>query len=82
MQLEHVGFNLGKDATLPEVNLRDGRLSVLVIDQSPSSRTILAFFAGGAHGYIRKILLECWKQKDEEIVVHGIFQKASNMMSS
>jgi len=69
------GFNLQKDVTLPEVNLPNGRLSVPPTDQSPSRRMILTFSAGGSHGYIRKILLENWKQKDQEIVVHEYLPK-------
>ncbi|XP_068638060.1 probable glycosyltransferase At5g20260 [Aristolochia californica] len=64
------GFWPERDATLPEINLRFGHLSVPSKGFPPSKRTILAFFAGGAHGYIRKVLLEHWKDKDEDVQVH------------
>ncbi|KAG9448484.1 hypothetical protein H6P81_008449 [Aristolochia fimbriata] len=64
------GFRPQRDATLPEINLRFGHLSVPSKGFPPSKRTILAFFAGGAHGYIRKVLLEHWKEKDPDVQVH------------
>lgn len=57
------GFNPLKDATLPEINLKTGEITGLVGGPPPSQRTILAFFAGGAHGYIRHLLFKHWKDK-------------------
>ncbi|OMO95967.1 Exostosin-like protein [Corchorus olitorius] len=59
-----------RDASMPEINIPKGKLGPPHLDLTPSKRSILAFFAGGSHGYIRKMLLEHWKDKDEEIQVH------------
>eukprot|EP00262_Sarcandra_glabra_P003721 TRINITY_DN1449_c0_g2_i5.p1 TRINITY_DN1449_c0_g2~~TRINITY_DN1449_c0_g2_i5.p1 ORF type:complete len:511 (+),score=38.10 TRINITY_DN1449_c0_g2_i5:93-1625(+) len=69
------GFKPERDATLPEINLEVGQLSTKKVGQSPSKRSILAFFAGGAHGYIRDILLHQWKDKDVEVQVHEYLLK-------
>ncbi|KAJ8493692.1 hypothetical protein OPV22_015413 [Ensete ventricosum] len=72
------GFNLEKDVTLPEVHLSDGELSQPAANQLHSEKTILAFFAGGSHGYIREMLLHHWEGKDEELVVHEYLPKGVN----
>ncbi|XP_062078151.1 probable glycosyltransferase At5g20260 isoform X2 [Humulus lupulus] len=64
------GFQPKRDVSLPEINLRVGTLGPPDVGQSPSKRSILAFFAGRAHGYIRHILFEHWKGKDNEVRVH------------
>ncbi|XP_068638050.1 probable glycosyltransferase At5g20260 [Aristolochia californica] len=69
------GFHPERDATLPEINLHFGHLSAPTKGLPPSKRTILAFFAGGVHGYIRKILLEHWKDKDQDVHVHEYLPK-------
>ncbi|EXB64088.1 putative glycosyltransferase [Morus notabilis] len=68
------GFKPYKDASFPEINLRTGQL-MGVGGLSPSSRSILAFFAGGLHGHIRYLLLNQWKNKDPDIQVHEQFPK-------
>lgn len=72
------GFKLGKDVTLPEVHLPDGLLSQPVRHRSLAERKILAFFAGGSHGYIREILLHHWKERDPEILVYEYLPKGLN----
>ncbi|KAL5861661.1 hypothetical protein ACOSQ4_002957 [Xanthoceras sorbifolium] len=64
------GFNPSKDVTLPEINLLTGKLTQLLGGLSPSGRPILAFFAGGEHGYIRSLLFKHWKNKDRDVQVH------------
>ncbi|XP_042489851.1 probable glycosyltransferase At5g20260 isoform X2 [Macadamia integrifolia] len=72
------GFRPRIDATLPEVKLHYGALGVSGQSQSPKKRSTLAFFAGGSHGYIREILLEHWKDKDQEIQVHEYLPKGQD----
>ncbi|XP_061963702.1 probable glycosyltransferase At5g20260 isoform X1 [Populus nigra] len=65
------GFQPQRDVSIPEIFLPVGKFGPpQEYAQPPSKRSILAFFAGGAHGHIRKILLERWKEKDGEIQVH------------
>lgn len=64
------GFNPTKDVSLPEINLLTGEITGLVGGPSPSKRPILAFFAGRLHGHIRYLLLEQWKEKDNDIQVY------------
>ncbi|KAE7997629.1 hypothetical protein FH972_002245 [Carpinus fangiana] len=64
------GFNPSKDASLPEINLLTGKTTGLVGGLSPSRRSVLAFFAGRLHGHIRYLLLEQWKNKDQDVQVY------------
>ncbi|KAF6153584.1 hypothetical protein GIB67_027451 [Kingdonia uniflora] len=64
------GFNPSKDASSPEIHLRTGEITGLIGGLSPSSHSILAFFAGRLHGHIRLLLLEQWKNKDEDVQVY------------
>ncbi|KAK7330052.1 hypothetical protein VNO77_24237 [Canavalia gladiata] len=72
------GFEPGRDVSIPEVYLPKGKLGPPNLGLHPNSRTILAFFAGGVHGEIRKILLKYWKDKDEEVQVHEYLPKGQN----
>ncbi|XP_009622709.1 putative glycosyltransferase At5g03795 [Nicotiana tabacum] len=64
------GFNPIKDVSLPEIHLKTGDIKGLIGGPSPSTRSILAFFAGGLHGNIRHHLLKQWKGKDEDVLVY------------
>ncbi|KAH1201877.1 putative glycosyltransferase [Glycine max] len=72
------GFHPNRDVSIPEVYLPVGKLGPPSLGQHPNSRTILAFFAGGVHGEIRKILLKHWKDKDNEVRVHEYLPKSQN----
>ncbi|XP_020257240.1 probable glycosyltransferase At5g03795 [Asparagus officinalis] len=69
------GFNPSKDVSLPEINLKTGVTTGLIGGPSASRRPLLAFFAGGVHGYIRSILVKQWQGKDEDVQVHQYLPK-------
>ncbi|PWA59991.1 Exostosin-like protein [Artemisia annua] len=60
------GFKLSRDVSLPEIYLPHGTTEGLLGGPSPSVRTILVFFSGGVHGYIREVLLKHWENKTED----------------
>ncbi|CAI8584617.1 unnamed protein product [Vicia faba] len=69
-------FNPAKDVSLPEINLQTGSINGFLGGPSASKRSVLAFFAGGLHGYIRSILLEHWENnKDQDIMVQKYLPK-------
>lgn len=73
------GFQPRRDVSLPEYNLEPSKLSPpRNLGLAPNKRSILAFFAGGAHGNIRNALLEYWKDKDDEVRVHEYLPKNQN----
>ncbi|XP_043699866.1 probable glycosyltransferase At5g03795, partial [Telopea speciosissima] len=69
------GFKPNKDASIPEMNLITGSMNGLIGGPSASHRPILGFFAGGMHGPVRPVLLEHWKNKDEELQVFEYLPK-------
>ncbi|XP_068638226.1 probable glycosyltransferase At5g11130 [Aristolochia californica] len=72
------GFKPGRDASMPEINLLFGHLSMLHGGLPPSQRKLLAFFAGAEHGDIRKNLLRHWKNKDNDVQVYKSLPKGLN----
>ncbi|KAK6162080.1 hypothetical protein DH2020_001921 [Rehmannia glutinosa] len=73
------GFRPTRDVSLPEIKvLPDGGLSPPDLNQSPDNRPILAFFAGGLHGRVRKILFHHWKDKDPDVRVHDYLPENGN----
>ncbi|KAK9102060.1 hypothetical protein Sjap_019314 [Stephania japonica] len=65
------GFNPTKDATLPEIFLYDGTMpsDLANIPDFKTPRPHLGFFAGGQHGWIRKVLFDHWKNRDRDLLV-------------
>ncbi|KAI6695507.1 hypothetical protein NL676_023217 [Syzygium grande] len=74
------GFNPARDASLPEFKLPLYNITIPRLGLPPSKRSIFAFFAGGPHGDIRKILLHHWKDKDSEVQVHEYLPSGQNYM--
>jgi glycosyltransferase involved in cell wall biosynthesis len=71
------GFNPLKDVSLPEIHLFGGEISPKLLSLPPDDapRRHLAFFAGGMHGPIRPILLNHWKNRDNDIRVYEYLPK-------
>lgn len=66
------GFKIGKDTTLPVTYVHSMMDPVRGIgEKPPSERPILAFFAGGLHGYLREILLKHWQNKIPDMKILG-----------
>ncbi|KAI4370079.1 hypothetical protein MLD38_018463 [Melastoma candidum] len=75
------GFVFGKDVSLPETYVRmPKRLLRYVGGKPPSQRSILAFFAGNMHGYVRPILLKHWENKDPDMKIFGYLPKVKGKM--
>ncbi|XP_004508620.1 probable glycosyltransferase At3g42180 isoform X1 [Cicer arietinum] len=72
------GFRPNRDVSIPQINLPFRKLGPHNTAQHPDKRSILAFFAGGAHGKIRKKLLKQWKDKDKEVQVHEYLPKGQD----
>ncbi|KAJ0051380.1 hypothetical protein Pint_01799 [Pistacia integerrima] len=75
------GFNPSKDASFPEINLPTGETTGLIGGPSPSRRSLLAFFVGRLHGHIRYLLLEQWKNKDQDVQVYDQLPKGVSYYS-
>ncbi|KAK9269351.1 hypothetical protein L1049_001122 [Liquidambar formosana] len=66
------GFKIGKDTTLPVTYVRKVEDPLRDLGGNPpSERPILAFFAGGMHGYLRPILLQHWENKEPDMKIFG-----------
>ncbi|KAF8013903.1 hypothetical protein BT93_I1689 [Corymbia citriodora subsp. variegata] len=72
------GFRPERDVSMADIYLSYGKLGPPRLGLDPRNRTILAFFAGGAHGHIRELLLEHWKDKDVDVQVHEYLPKGQN----
>ncbi|XP_058732256.1 probable glycosyltransferase At3g07620 [Vicia villosa] len=77
------GFKIGRDVSLPETMVRSVRNPQRDIGgKPPQQRSVLAFYAGNMHGYLRPILLKHWKDKDPDMKIlgpmpHGVVHKMS-----
>lgn len=67
-----LGFEIGKDVSLPATKILSKRKPQLNLGGKPANkRTILAFFAGQMHGYLRPILIQHWANKDPDMAITG-----------
>ncbi|KAL0426475.1 UNVERIFIED_CONTAM: putative glycosyltransferase [Sesamum latifolium] len=64
------GFKPSVDVSMPEIYLPGGKMDGLIGGPPPSNRSVLVFYSGGVHGYIRQILMDQWKDKDPDIQIH------------
>lgn len=65
-------FKIGKDTSLPVTYIRSVENPLQDLGGKPASeRSILAFFAGGMHGYLRPILLHYWENKEPDMKIFG-----------
>ena len=66
------GFQIGKDTTLPATYIHSMMDPLRGFASKPTSeRSILAFFAGSMHGYLRPILLKHWENKEPDMKIFG-----------
>lgn len=66
------GFQIGKDTTLPTTYIHSAMDPLTTIARKPPpERSILAFFAGGMHGYLRPVLLKHWENKEPDMKIFG-----------
>ncbi|GKA71469.1 exostosin-like protein [Tanacetum coccineum] len=73
------GFVPNRDVSMMEINAPYNGIPIVSGGQSPYNRSILAFFAGGNHGYVRKKLFESWGNKeDKDIQVYDYLPKGMN----
>ncbi|WJX30151.1 hypothetical protein P8452_18720 [Trifolium repens] len=77
------GFQIGKDTTLPATYIHSVMNPLIKIaGKPPSERTILAFFAGGIHGYLRPILLKHWEKKEPDMKIFGQMARDAEVIIS
>lgn len=76
------GYIFGKDVSLPETYIRNPQKPLRDLGgKRPSKRSILAFFAGSMHGYLRPILLEQWGNKDPDMKIFGKMPNVKGKMN-
>ncbi|MED6135533.1 hypothetical protein PIB30_047412 [Stylosanthes scabra] len=71
-------FNPSKDVSMPEIKVPYSLSQLHPLKNQHNNKTILAFFAGGSHGSIRKQLLHHWKDKDKEVQVHEYLPRGAD----
>ncbi|MED6205140.1 hypothetical protein PIB30_015262 [Stylosanthes scabra] len=78
-------FNPTKDVSMPEIKVPYSLSQLHPLKNHHhghhNNKTILAFFAGGSHGSIRKQLLHHWKDKDKDVQVHEYLPRGTDYHS-
>ncbi|KAL1545767.1 putative glycosyltransferase isoform X1 [Salvia divinorum] len=69
------GFKPGTDVSMPEIHLPTGTTDGLIGGPPGEDRSVLVFYAGGIHGYIRQVLMEQWRNRDPDVQVHEYLPK-------
>ena len=65
-------FKIGKDTSFPVTYIRSAAEPLANVGGKPvSERSVLAFFAGGLHGYLRPVLLRHWENKEPDMKIFG-----------
>ncbi|KAL4589825.1 hypothetical protein LXL04_002735 [Taraxacum kok-saghyz] len=73
------GFIPSRDVAMTESKAPYDNIPMISSGHSPYNRTILAFFAGGVHGDVRKRLFEYWgNNTDNDIQVYNYLPKGEN----
>ncbi|XP_031373229.1 probable glycosyltransferase At5g03795 isoform X2 [Punica granatum] len=77
------GFVFGKDVSLPETFIRNPQRPLRELGgKPPSKRSILTFFAGNMHGYLRPLLLQHWgNNRDPNMRIFGQLPKVKGTMN-
>ncbi|KAL0648173.1 hypothetical protein Bca4012_046464 [Brassica carinata] len=62
------------------IKIKYGKLGLTHNGEPPHNRKHLAFFAGGSHGEVRKVLFKHWKgkDKDKDVLVYEYLPKSMN----
>ncbi|KAI9191184.1 hypothetical protein LWI28_004781 [Acer negundo] len=74
------GFRPAIDVSMPEIYLKYGLEERLQLSRESTTRSILAFFAGGAHGNVRSHLFTYWKEKDVDVRVYKYLPETLQLM--
>ncbi|KAH6806062.1 Exostosin family protein [Perilla frutescens var. frutescens] len=69
------GFKPSTDVSMPEIYLPEGTTDGLIGGPPAAERSVLVFYAGGVHGYIRQLLMERWQNRDPDVQVSEYLPK-------
>ncbi|KAK9078778.1 hypothetical protein SSX86_002836 [Deinandra increscens subsp. villosa] len=76
------GFIPIRDVSASEFDAPFDNIPTVISGQSPYNRSILAFFAGGIHGFVRERLFQYWGNKeDQDIQVSGYVKDYTMLFS-